>query len=281
MDRARGHLQETSDDCLRTSVAGTPTKYRSRLQIRAYRGDHAADVEKQKPACFSLREQSRLIGNKKIRTYIGAMKEHHRYRSWEHCYCYFHKAGSSPRRIIAADPARAALVLGFYLASWGMYRGSSFLIEYDYTIHREVIVALTAQQFVPLWRAEFGSRQDDEALLPVIDSAIDTIQKIYRPFALAVDSGEPTDTLVTKVLLGTFGCLPACDTYFIAGFKHSGFQYSYLNPAFVRRVFGVCRKTLSVLRAEQSRIKSLGGIHYPLMKLLDMHFWQTGYDLES
>ena len=80
--------------------------------------------------------------------------------------------------------------------------------------------------------------------------------------------------------MATFGCLPACDTYLIAGFKDSGFKYSYLNLNFVRRVLGVCCENLPLLRTEQAWIKSAGGIDYPLMKLVDMYFWQTGYDLE-
>jgi hypothetical protein len=35
---------------------------------------------------------------------------------------------------ISGDRDHAALQLGFYLASWGMYGGSSFLLQYDYTV---------------------------------------------------------------------------------------------------------------------------------------------------
>jgi len=53
-----------------------------------------------------------------IRAYHGNMTgEHHRYRSWEHCYAYFH---GSTLQAITADRDHAALQLGFYLASWGM-----------------------------------------------------------------------------------------------------------------------------------------------------------------
>lgn len=214
--------------------------------------------------------------NGKIRAYLGAMTEQHRYRSWEHCYGYFHEAGVAPRDIIAADPDRAALVLAFYLASWGMYRGSGFLLQYDYTVHLGVVTRLAARPFEPLWRAELGSAQNDRAFVPVIFEAVEAIRDIYRRFAFGVGSNELSDTLVTKVLLGTFGCLPACDTYFIAGLKNSGFKYSYLNPSFVRRVLSICQENLPVLRAGQAWIKSKGGMHYPLMKLVDMHFWQVG-----
>ncbi len=32
-----------------------------------------------------------------------------------------------------------ALHLGFYLASWGMYRGSSFLLQKDYKVHVPIV----------------------------------------------------------------------------------------------------------------------------------------------
>ena len=37
------------------------------------------------------------------------------------------------------DGDHLALSSAFYLASWGMYRESSFLLQYDYQIHRAVV----------------------------------------------------------------------------------------------------------------------------------------------
>ena len=207
----------------------------------------------------------------KIHTYYSGMADaHHRYRSWEHCFKYFH---CSTPEVIAEDCDRAALQLGFYLASWGMYRGSSFLLQHGYTVHLEVIKRLVAPRYSILWDQEFGARDDDSELVPIIQAAIDTVRASYEPF------GNATDTLVTKVILGTFGSLPACDRYFIDGFKHAGLSYSYLNSKFVERVHCFCRENLRELREEQSAIERTGGIRYPLMKLLDMYFWQIGFEL--
>jgi hypothetical protein len=161
-----------------------------------------------------------------------------------------------------------------------MFRPSSFLLQHTYTVHRGVIEQLLAPQFSILWRHEFGASNDDMKLVPIIVKAIETIRTAYEPFAQMAESHEVTDTLVTKVLLGTFGCLPACDKYFTAGFKSEGFKYSSLNRIFIERVFGFCRDNLQNLRQEQKRIKSKssGGMHYPLMKLVDMCFWEIGYE---
>lgn len=97
-----------------------------------------------------------------IGAFLGTMSEHHRYRSWEHCYRYFHKFTSIE---IAEDREHAALQLGFYLASWGMYRGSSFLLQCDYTVHLAVIDKLLEPQFAVLWTQEFGQGHDDKGLV--------------------------------------------------------------------------------------------------------------------
>jgi hypothetical protein len=138
--------------------------------------------------------------HEKISAYFGevAGDPHHRYRSWEHCYRFFREMTPSG---IAAQRENAALQLGFYLASWGMYRGSAFLLQRAYTVHLGVVDCLTSPHFAPLWVREFGCNADDVELVPVILEAAKEIRKAYSQF------GKPTELLVTKVVLGTFGCL--------------------------------------------------------------------------
>jgi hypothetical protein len=209
--------------------------------------------------------------HEKISAYFGevAADAHHRYRSWEHCYRFFREVTPSG---IAAQRQSAALHLGFYLASWGMYRGSTFLLQRAYTVHLSVVDCLALPRFTPLWEREFGSEAGDVELVPVILDAAKEITKAYSEF------GEPTETLVTKVLLGTFGCLPACDQYFIAGFRGAGLGYSYLNTKFVKKLLSFACEHLTELRREQATIRDHSGAHYPLMKLVDMYFWQIGYE---
>jgi len=212
----------------------------------------------------------------KIRAYYeGMLSEHHRYRSWEHCYRYFRNSQAEGLR---ADLDQAALQLGFYLASWGMYRGSSFLLRHTYTVHRSVIEQLASPRFSLFWKQEVGARAHDEQLVPTIMEATIAVREAYAPFARLAESGAATDTLVTKVLLGTLGCLPACDRFFIDGFKSEGLSYSYVNERFVGRLLNFCRDNLAELRHEQIEIERTGGMHYPLMKLIDMYFWQSGFE---
>lgn len=210
-----------------------------------------------------------------LQAYFGqATHEDHRDRSWEYCFHHFH---SCPPREIAANLDLAALHLGFYLASWGMYRGSGFLIDYAYTIHRGVIEALLDERFGVLWERDFGSEEDDSNFVPLVLDAARAVQEAYRPFAVRSKSRAVTDTLVTKVLLGTIGCLPACDRFFVSGFTKMRNPFSAVNRQFVQRVLEFCRENSSALRAEQARLQRAGKARYPFMKLVDMYFWQIGY----
>src|SRR5262245_41940290 len=185
---------------------------------------------------------------------------HHRYLSWEHCYRFFR--ARTPEALLS-DKDAAALQLGFYLASWGMYRGSSFLLQRSYTIHVAVVERLASPELSTLWDSEIGTDASDVALVPTILLAVDAVREAYAPL------GAATDTLVTKVILGTLGCLPAVDRFFVDGFKKSGNKYSYLNALFVRRVISFCSDCGGSLRLEQDRIQKVSGIRYPLMKLAD------------
>jgi hypothetical protein len=220
-----------------------------------------------------------LAIHRNIQAYYGEMMdEHDRYRSWEHCYRYFRH-----QRTLATpfDRDHAALHLGFYLAGWGMYRGSSFLLQYAYTAHLGVIDKLLTPRFAVLWDHEFGTNGSDLKLVPTIIEAVHAVREAYRPFAPASESRQASDTLVTKVLLGTFGCLPACDRFFIDGFKAEGFRYSYLNVAFIHRILRFCVDHSVHLRRERGSIVLASGFRYPLMKLVDMYFWQIGFDLDK
>jgi len=193
--------------------------------------------------------------------------ENNRERSWDHCYKYF-KATRSKKLVENID--HASLQLGFFLASWGMYRGSSFLLKYSYTVHRCVINLIAESRFDHLWEIDFGTGETDTRFIPCIRELIDGIQQAYKPY-------QPTDTLITKIILGTLGCLPALDQYFINGFRHSGLKYSNLNEKLLKSLIEFCQSNLTELRKEQEISENISGIRYPFMKLIDMYFWQIGY----
>lgn len=210
--------------------------------------------------------------SEKLLAYHGIRGEHDRDRSWEYCYKYFHHASAAA---IRADRDHAALQLGFYLASWGMYRGSGFLLRHAYTVHRGAVDCLLQPKFSTLWNQEFGASDEDANLSPVIMVACQDMRTPYRPY------GKATDTLVTKILLGTIGCFPALDEYFSIGYRHVGFSIpDPLNSKFIQQVLAFCRNNILEFQAEQARIEQAYGMRYPLMKLVDMYFHQIGIEVD-
>jgi hypothetical protein len=206
--------------------------------------------------------------------------KHHRYKSWEHCYQHFlHRASSDKER------NTAALHLAFYLASWGMYRGSSFLLQKDYLIHRRVISQLFNSRYKSLWNLDFDDEDKDEQNIKLILDLARDLKKTYQNTIKVVDGKSkivnPTDTLVTKILLGTMGCCPACDRFFIDGYKDKGFQYSRFNKKFLEGIIGFYRKHEADFRDVQRAIKKQSNLQYPVMKLLDMYFWNIGFSLSA
>lgn len=88
-----------------------------------------------------------------------------------------------------------------------------------------------------------------------------------------------TDKLVTKIMLGTMCCTPAYDTYFVLGLKKTGFEYTNFDKQSIIDILSFCRDHETELIKNQ-KIICKETIKYPMMKLIDMYFWQKG-KLES
>jgi len=85
------------------------------------------------------------------------------YHSREHCYSFF---TTKPTNLDLAS-----LHLAFYLASWGMYRGSAAIRDFDYLVHRPAVEELLKPDYDPLRGASFDelSSRFDTLLWPLIE----------------------------------------------------------------------------------------------------------------
>lgn len=125
-----------------------------------------------------------------------------RYASFDYCYRYFHP---STAHDLLKDIEKSSLAIGFYLASWGMLRGSSFLLNKS-AKHYEPLVAYIANLDKAVWSIDVDSYNEEN---------IRTICTIYNEIKrIIIDNGSTHLTLVTKILLGVFGFIPAYDNYF-------------------------------------------------------------------
>ena len=143
-----------------------------------------------------------------------------RFKSWEHCYLFFKE--NRKKDVPVSD---FSLHLFAYLASWGMLRGSSFLLQKDYLFHNDIVKEILDEKYDSL--LEVNPLSLDSTKLDLLFSLKSTIKELYFKNT-KIYKGQPnggksaTDTLITKIILGTLGCVPAYDRYFIDGLKEEG-----------------------------------------------------------
>jgi hypothetical protein len=171
----------------------------------------------------------------------------------------------------------AALHLAFYLASWGMYRGSTFLLQCDFTVHRPAVDLLFQREFSVLWNGLPVDGEVDEFAASLLELR-GRLRDTYEPAANLCGAMPPTDTLVSKILLGTTGCIPAVDSLFVKGWRSSGMPIHGMSKKFVALLQSFLRANKGVIEEQQNRIRSQRGVDYPVAKVVDMHFWQLGFD---
>ena len=223
------------------------------------------------------------INIQKVEDFYKQIKDdtNHRYKSWEHCFNYFLK----PKKDI--DIEKATLHLAFYLASWGMYRGSSYLLQKDYLIHKELVKeVLLNDKFKPLQSWDFHNEDDNEVNIKLLFCLDKKIKEYYKQAITYINGQEKknlsvSDVLSTKIILGVFGCVPAYDRYFISGLKEYDKKFGF---TFNEKSF---KNLIKVYKYNSQEIDNLSekqkfyDYQYPVMKIIDMYFWQIGFEEEA
>lgn len=205
--------------------------------------------------------------------------ENGRSRSWEHCYRVFRDARTDP----SPDYDYLSLHLAFYLASWGMYRGSSFLLQKDYKVLTPIVEEILKPEYDCLFGlacTDLRESEVQERYTNVYDDIADHFGPIRDEVAGRKVASSVSPVLVTKILMGTLGCVPAYDRFFqdgVATYKVTTREYS---PNSVLKLVDFYEEHNDRLE-EARRGMRVGDLTYPQMKLLDMGFWQVGFERDA
>jgi hypothetical protein len=135
--------------------------------------------------------------------------------SFDYCYNYFQSFRRAETTAKLADPANlemSCLHLGFYLASWGMFRGSTALIGTSLPVFVPVIQAIAAEP-AGTWTLDLKDYQENG------DPIVKVYERLRKTLPKTRSGYNATETLVTKIMLGVFGSVPAFDQYVVAGFR--------------------------------------------------------------
>jgi hypothetical protein len=208
---------------------------------------------------------------KTVDLFIKQRTPEHRYTSFDYCYNYFHPDNRSK----IGDMEKGCSVLGFYLASWGMMRGSSFLLEKSVK-HYEKTVQYITDCDSSLWKIDADCYTDDN---------IAKILKTYNDIkeTLCIEKHKPL-TLVTKILLGVFGFVPAFDDFFCETFgnlfeNQCGFRS--LNRTSLQCIAEFYKENIETINSISGNTKTLDfatgkptKLLYPKAKIIDMYGFQ-------
>ena len=199
-----------------------------------------------------------------------------RSRSWEHCYRVFRDARTDP----SPDYDYLSLHLAFYLASWGMYRGSCFIFQKDYKVHTPIVEKVLKPEYDCLFGVACVGLREDEVQARLTE-VYKRISAHFWPIRNEVAGREvPTPVspvLITKILMGTLGCVPAYDRFFqdgVAKYKVTTQEYSLKSVRKLAKFYEEHNDRLE----EARRGMRTEDLVYPQMKLLDMGFWQIGFE---
>ena len=194
-----------------------------------------------------------------ISDYIRALesKTTHRFLSWDICYEKFQSTTNNDL---------LSLHLAFFLASWGMYRGSSQLLQNNYLIHKKAVqIILSKQNPNDLAPTTF------EAYFSQVKSLIQKLKKHYL-----LHNISPTDTLISKIILGT-ALSPALDRYFIEGVKSKGEKFTCLSDENLMALYNYTITHKEEIKACKEFVLKRINKNYPSMKIIDIYFWTLGY----
>jgi len=198
--------------------------------------------------------------------------EHARFRSWEYCYDFFSKNNVKPDETTID---LLSLHLAWYLASWGMLRGSAFLLQKDYKIHLPVVKLLIAEENRNLYCLNIDDYLNDDILKQIMhlsNKIVDTYRNMTQSEKFK-NGRNASDTLVSKILLGTMGCTPAFDRNFKTGLRKSSVSSATFTANSLKRIAIYYKNNFDEFEKLRNEM-DVGDKKYPIMKIIDMCFWQ-------
>jgi len=212
-----------------------------------------------------------------VTSFLSSRDPVHRYASFDYCFNYFQSFENKRQLADAAHLETSCLQLGFYLASWGMFRGSSKLLRENsgrcFAPVIEIIASVACDQ---LWKLDVDSYTPER---------IFALVSAYRAIRAKLLRAEHQHlTLVTKILLGVFACTPAFDTRFTVTFRalYPDCGFRSFNPTALAKISEFYQKHATTIDHFNQQIRTLAfsngnetAVAYTKAKIVDMIGFQA------
>ncbi len=193
-----------------------------------------------------------------------------RYASFDYCFNYFQGFKNKSEIASPKNIQNSCLHLGFYLASWGMLVRKSFLLQKSIKFY-EPLIKYIASTECNVWNIDVSNYTDTniELLIKCKEKIIDS---------LGCSNAKTWDTLVTKIMLGVFGNVPAFDTNF-----RTGSNLGTFNKHALQEIYSFYNENKKIISDKATKIKTFeydsgeaGNRFYTEAKIIDMIFFIEG-----
>ena len=200
-----------------------------------------------------------------------------RYASFDYCFNYFQSFENKKDIADKENIQTSCLQLAFYLASWGMLRGSTFLLQKSIKFY-EPLIRYISEMESSFWSIDVNDYSNEN-----IQKLADCKSRITEILG-ENEKRNVTDTQITKIMLGVFGNVPAFDTYFITGCGLRNF-----NEKSLKSISDFYKKYSNLIDNEANKrntfdFDSNGGYtkrKYTRAKIIDMIFFGRGLFFEA
>lgn len=206
-----------------------------------------------------------------IEYFMSRRKANLRYSSFDYCYAYFLNTED-----LIEDIEKSSLELGFYLASWGMFRGSSFLLKKSVKHFQKTIEYIDSLE-KSIWEIDVDNYNEN-----TLDTLLEIYGNLYKTLEI---SNHNSVILVTKTMLGVFGITPAFDKYFSNSFKKLSMERGAFNSfdikslKIIKEFYRDNKDTIDKFSKNVHCLDFNGettNIHYTKAKIIDMYGFSKG-----
>ena len=213
----------------------------------------------------------------------------HRLHSWDHCYSFFSSRWDDLLFTNLESPLldEAAIRLGFYFASFGMYRSRAPILQLTHTIFKKPL--LEVFKVAQNTKSKHHSIAFNPNLVKLIDATFsDKLKKEFEPPTF----NKPRNIsplLRQKFLMGLFDAVSALDTYVqkslkIVAKESDSELLKILSGKFLPEKIDHWCKLREILD-DPDFINEFSpyvreGVKYPIIRSLDMVLWNYGMILQ-
>lgn len=212
----------------------------------------------------------------------------HRFASYDFCHSYFLRNRESS----SSKMEESCIYLWSFLGSWGMLRGSSVLFKENSPASLRNVVECIAKTPKEVWDIDVEQYGNEKCRQQII-CLYNSISRALTEGSSSVDCKgnpitplkNPSRTLVTKIMMGVFGIVPAFDTFFCdvfdslypgKGFRSGKFSLDCLDAIYdfyLQNKQQLDSIKIAVIDFDGEPIE---GMYYKKAKLIDMYGFTRG-----